>query len=316
MPSDVRTRRTTRTDDPDGRGRASLRAVSAPRGLLQSLLGGRDTRSEEELVLDTVLLVALADGTFSQAEQDAVERLIVEAPLAVTWPRVGSRADALEREAPFFTAARKALLKRRWSNEAKRRALRLAAFVGTAGSPLEHEQRGLWMSLAEGLKVPEPELQELLPPWGFGRAPGDAVRLTRSTFNDPEVPFRGALFDALATARGDALRLLMFKLSAPRDLASLRLEEAQITEVGRLLSTGDHQLRVDAVVEGDGQEWWVRCLARGEALYPQERVLWPGMVASMGPEQRLAIVRQGPLYPGDQALLDELPADKVINQQL
>ncbi|MCA9556540.1 MAG: hypothetical protein KC933_41330, partial [Myxococcales bacterium] len=63
--------------------------MSAPRGLLQSLLGGRDTRSEEELVLDTVLLVALADGTFSQAEQDAVERLIVEAPLAVTWPRVG-----------------------------------------------------------------------------------------------------------------------------------------------------------------------------------------------------------------------------------
>ena len=99
-------------------------------------------------------------------------------------------------------------------------------------------------------------------------------------------------------------------------LERLRLEEAQITEVGRLLSTGDHQLRVDAVVEGDGQEWWVRCLARGEALYPQERVLWPGMVASMGPDQRLAIVRQGPLYPGDQALLDELPADRVINQQL
>ena len=292
-------------------------ADGAPKGLFQSILESLDPwRGDDALVLDAILLVALADGTFSLPEQDALERVILETPLDVTWGRVGARADALERDAPFFSGARDALVAQRWAEPDKRRALRLAALVGTAGSPLEQEQRALLFELAAGLGVPEAELMTLLPPWRFGRAPGDAVRLPRSTFDDPEAPFRGTLFDALASARGDALRLLMFKLAGPRDLASLRFEAAQITAVGRLISTGDHPLRVDAVLEGEGQEWWVRCLARGEAMYPRERVLWPVMVAGMGPDQRLAVVREGPLYPGDQALLAELPPEKVIEQVL
>lgn len=289
--------------------------MAEPRGLFQSLLGSFD-RGDDALVLDAILLVALADGTFSLAEQDALERIIVESPLAVTWPQVSARADALEREAPLFTDALPALVGRRWSDADKRRALRLAALVGTAGSPLEPEQRAQLGRLAEAFGVRDAELLTLLPPWHYGRAPADAVRLPRSTFDDPEAPFRGSLFDAIATARGDALRLLMFKLAGPRDLASLRFEEARITEVGRLISTGDHQLRLDAVVEADGEELWVRCLAEGEALYPQERVLWPGVVAKMSPTQRLALVHQGPLYPGDQALVDELPPEHLIDQRL
>lgn len=289
-------------------------AEAGSKGLFRSILATLDlVGPEDNVILDAILMVALADGGFSQAERDAVAWLIAAGELPDTdWSEVQPRAELLATEAPFFAESRARLARARWPEGTKPLALRLAAKVGTAGQPLDDEQRALWSSLAEGLGINEAERRPLLPTWGTAVAPPGAIAPHRPAFSSPDQVVPINLFDALARARDDELRVLMFKLTAPRDLASLRLESAQITEVGTIMEMGDHTLRIDAVIESPEQEWWVRCLAAGEALYPVERNLLPTLVTTLAAHQRLAFVHEGPLWPPDAQLLGELDPDKIV----
>lgn len=286
-------------------------ADGGPLGLFQSLLAGRD-KAEGRPMAEVALMVALADGAFRPAEQDALERALAEGELeGVTWQELSQRGEALLAEAPFFSEARAELFTQRWSEVGRRRALALAMRVGTAAAPLADEQQALLYTLAEGLGIPEGHVERLEPPWGRAQAPAEAVRITRAEFADPDADFAGTHFDALARSSEVQLRLLLYKLSAPRDVASTLLEGAGITEVGRRISLGDHTVRLDAVIENEAEEWWIRCLAQDEALWPRERVLWPSLASTLAPHQRLVLVHEGPLYPGDRELLARLSAEQV-----
>lgn len=266
---------------------------------------------------EVALMVTLADGVFHEAEQDALERALAEDELeGVTWQDLTTRAEALLAEAPFFSEARRALFAQRWSEVGRRRALALAMRVATAARPLADEQRALLYRLAEGLEIPENHVERLQPPWGLDQAPPEAVRLLRADFANPDADFAGTHFDALARSSETQLRLLMYKLSAPRDLASTLLDGARITEVGRRVSLGDHGVRLDAVIENEAEEWWLRCLAKDEALWPRERVLWPSLASTLAQHQRLVLVHEGPLYPGDRELVARLDPDRVQAQSI
>lgn len=289
-------------------------AEGGSKGLFRTLLETLDLAPPEgNAALDVVLTVALADGDFTGPERDAVERALAEGALGeTTWEAVLSRADELEADAPFFTETRAHLLEARWPAEAKTRALAAAARVGSAGTPLADEQRAFFYTLAEGLGFDEATVEGLLPPWGFALAPAEEVGWVRPRFSDPDAREPANLFDALARARGEELRALAFKLSAPRDLASLELEGAKITEVGATVDLGDARLRIDAIVEAEGVELWVRCLARGEALYPAERRLFPSLLTTLADHQRLAIAYQDRLTPADAAAISNLDPHQLL----
>jgi len=293
-------------------------AEAGSKGLFHSILATLDlVGPEDNLALDAALMVGLADGGLSMEERDALERALADQTLKdTTWPQILDRAELLATEAPFFSESRARLARGRWTEEQVHDALRLAARVGTAGTPLIDEQRAFWSSLAKSLGVKEPQLQALLPKWGTSTAPASEVAMLRPAFSSPDQAEPINLFDALARAEGPQLRAMMFKLSAPRDLASLRLDDAQITEVGTVLELGDHSMRLDAVLEAPEAEWWVRCLSDGEALYPVERVLLPHLLTTLAPHQRFALVHEGDLSPADQLAIAELDADRFITQRL
>lgn len=293
-------------------------AEGGSKGLLQSLLETLDLgRVQPNIAVDAVLMVALAKGDLTQPELDALELTFAAGAYDdATWPELIARADALQSDAPFFTQARDALFAGQYSDEAPAHALSLAARVGTAGAPLADEQVALLHALAEGLNISEQGVNDLLPLWGYDAAPTKHLSLCRPLFCDPAQDKPINLFNAIARAQGEELRVLMFKLAAPRDLASIREENARVTEVGTLVEIGQYHLRVDAILDTDDEEWWVRCLAKGEALFPLEHKLLPTLLGTLAAHQRLVFAVQDQLSPADEEMITYLDASKVIVQEV
>ncbi len=295
---------------------ASAVAEAGSKGLLQSILHTLDLgRPQPNIAVDVVLMVTLAKGDLTQAERDALElTFAAQAYGDATWPEVIARSEELRDDAPFFTDAREVLFGAQYPDDAPDHALSVAARVATAGAPLAEEQVALLRALAEGLGVSDAHLSGLAPLWGYDAAPDQHLRLYRPAFSDPGQSQPLNLFNAIARAQGEELRILMFKLAAPRDLASLLDDSAHITEVGTLVEMGPHQLRIDAIVDTEQQEWWVRCLAKGEALYPLEHKLLANLVGTLATHQRLAFAYEGQLSPADEDMITHLDASKVIIQ--
>lgn len=257
-----------------------------------------------ELVLDTTLLVALADGPLTLARRDALARVVdcPKGPLPRDWSTVQHRTGELQANRPLVAALREEVrsgLGARTPHVA-RVALQTAARISLAGGPLSDAERALFLSVAEdaGEERPQDYLQTL------SYEDRAALRYARAPFNDPAGPAPETLFEAVAEAKEEAVvRILVFKLVAIRHVLETRFEDVEprvVHEVGTLHPTSHGQLRIDGELLIGGDRVCVRALAEDEALYPGEAEALGEFAESLSPEDRVIVAHEGPLSPADR----------------
>ena len=282
------------------------------KGLWDTLLGafGR-APPYAEAVLDTVLMVALADGPLTLTRRDALSRLVDEedGPLPRDWSTVEQRIDTIQDDAPLFAHIREQTLPRLFSPEATEFALHTAARISLTDGPLPESTQALFTSIARELGVLD--VQDYLRDLTADELA--RLRYLRAPFNDPTDPRPETLFEAIAESPNDEiLRLLVYKLTALRTVLEVRFEKEesrQIEELGTILPTEYGRLRIDGELRvGEGRVF-VRVLADEEALYPREAEAITTFAASLQPNDRFILAHAGPrpLAPADRTLGD--PSD-------
>lgn len=286
---------------------------------LKAFFAGFDgQRASRELLLDAILMVALADGPPDRAEVDAIARLA--APKGelegLDWQRILDRMEALAEDAPLFTDARATLLTKLTAPDARRLALELAAKTAAADQPLTGAEEAILSALAQGFAIPEAELEAILAPW---RAePTRDLPWARCPFNDPEAEHAPGLFDTIAATRDPGeLRMLVHKVETTRRALTQLLDGGEVSWVGERLMVGGAALRIDACLESQGRRWLLRCLGPGEALHHGEHPLLETLTETLDEATALLVVHADEVIsPADEALLRSLAPAKVRLERL
>ncbi|MEM1026318.1 MAG: hypothetical protein AAGD10_21965 [Myxococcota bacterium] len=261
-------------------------------------------------LLDVVLMTALAEGRFDQAQQDRVGRILRDAPdLADTdWDRVLERVEVLGLQAPLFSETRQELPGRIPDPRSRRRALELG--WQAMGDPPSDEARAVLGGIAQSLGISELEL-ECLAKSEVG--PG----LSRSQFNDPAHGRKATLFTALEAAPDDEQRgLVLFKIDGVRRLL-WRLEgSTRIVSFAERLRFEELVFRVDVILEHAMRRRLVRILAPGEALHAEEHRLMRLLTERLPDAASLLVAHFGPLGPADRSFLMGFDPDRLESIQL
>ncbi len=274
-------------------------------GLLQSLWGGGPPRQAGPL-LDVILMVALTDGPLDAAEWDGLAWVLGEEPLlaGVSFRQALARARALAGDAPLFADARDELAQTLDDPELRQRSVVLAAAIAGALRPLDEDEHALLNALARGFGLSEATLAALLRRADEQRPKGHLW--ARSPFNDPLRP-RPNLAELLAQTRDDrGLRQAAFKLAAVRSLMTKLSDHAEVARTGEPLETARGAWITDATVLAEGRQYWVRCLAPGEALHPAEHELLETLLPLLPAEEGVLLVSTSELSRPDRELVGAL----------
>ncbi len=280
------------------------------RGLL-GRFWGRDGRLTPELLADVLLMVTLADGRLSEREIDALSFAVAHRPelAGLDWDWLFTRADELAEDAPLFSDLREALPEAVTDATDRRLILTLANRVAGADGEVAEEEEALMRSVASAFGIGETEQAELLRPPPPG-APIFTWRRVQYAFpQSPPVLF----FDALATAREPSeIRLLIHRLHAIRALWNQSYPGGEMIALGHAVPVGSDHFRVDGVFRQAERTKWVRTLAAGESLFPEERTILPALLADRPPNTDVVIAHSGPLSPPDKVFFELTPSLDVI----
>lgn len=257
-----------------------------------------------EAVAELALLAAIADGRFDQTARDRLALAVRDRPelAGLDWDWVIGRAEALDAEAPLFTEARTRIANQLTRSDHAEPAVRLAASL-LATDP-DGDARFVLDDVVARLGVDWPEAPEVLP------------RPARCAANDPEAPAVRTFADALAHARGEERRLLLYKLQAVRQVGRHLGDGARLLELGHQVPTGPFVLRFDARIEAEGKLHHCRFLAAREALHPAEHAALRRAVETLGLGQRLVLAHQEPLLPPDASLWASMDPEAAPRFQL